>query len=125
MPICDMRFENGIFFARQTGRVEQADAEQWVTALAQHAASSPVPIVALIDARDLNYLSTNASQVFVRGSATPNVKVAIVAAKSAEINQRSRSMGLVSKVRSTHDTLVFRSLEEAERCAQDWARQEA
>lgn len=123
MPILDARFENGIFYARQVGPIEAPDARQWVDAFKAAAAKSLTPIVALIDAREVKYVSPAASLVFIEGSNTPNVKAAAVVANSMTMNVRARTIGMMSERQSTHETFIFGSLTEAEAFAKRCARE--
>lgn len=117
MPISDITFENGIFFAREIGKIEKAEAEEWADALRRCAASSPVPIVILIDARDMTLIAADASKVFSKAAEVPNVRVAAVAATRALATVMSRTVAMMSRVGQTHETHVFNSYEEAERFA--------
>jgi len=123
MPIHDMRFEGGIFYATEKGLIDEADARQWVDALQVHATGSPKPIVALIDAREVEFVSANASLIFVEGSATPNVKAAIVVTRSTNTTIKARTIGMMSERHHTHRTYVYTSLVEAERFAQSVVRE--
>src|SRR5215510_63949 len=114
MPIYDMRFEDGIFSAREVGRIEKQDAEAWVKALREYASTSPTPIVAFIDAREVGDVSSPASLAFLHGSSTPNVKVAVVVASTKEVVVKAQSISLMSGHHKKHDTRVFYSLDEAE-----------
>ncbi|MBZ0288371.1 MAG: hypothetical protein K8I30_12210 [Anaerolineae bacterium] len=117
MPIRDMRFEDGIFYARQTGLIDDVDARTWVEALQSHAAASPTPIVALVDAREVEFVSANASAIFVEGASTPNVKVAAVVTRRTTTTIKARTIGLMGEPHHTHETYVFNSLLEAEKFA--------
>jgi hypothetical protein len=117
MPIRDMRFEDGIFYAKQVGLIDETDARTWVDALKAHAAASATPIVALIDARDVEFVSASASLVFVDGSSTPNVKAAAVVTRTTTTTVKARTIGMMSESHHTHDTYVFTSLAEAEKFA--------
>jgi hypothetical protein len=125
MPITDLRFEHGIFFARESGPIGGDDALMWLEALRACAAESPVPIVILIDARELTFISTAAQKIFTKAAETPNVKVAAVATGTPLATQLSRIVGLLSRVRQTHDTHVFHTLEEASQFARAQARRVA
>ncbi len=122
MPICDMRFETGIFFAKEIGQIYGEEALAWTEELQRYAAQSPVPIVVLIDARELTFISTAAQRIFTKAAETPNVKVAAVATGTPLATQLSRIVGLLSRVRQTHDTHIFNTLEEATQFAQSQAK---
>jgi hypothetical protein len=122
MPIRDMRFENGIFYAKQTGMIDDADAQAWVDAMRTYAASSETPIVALVDAREVEFVSAHASLIFVQGSSTPNVKAAAVVTRTTTTTVKARTIGMMSEPHHTHETYVFTSLPEAERFAKSVVR---
>ncbi len=117
MPICDMQFDQGIFFAREIGKIDRADAEAWTEALRQCAASSPTPVVILIDAREMTLIAPDASKIFNRAAETPNVRVAAVATSKPLAAVMSRTVAMLSRVGQTHETHIFNTLEEAERFA--------
>lgn len=117
MPIRDMRFEGGIFYAKQVGLIDETDARTWVEGLKAQAAASQTPIVALIDAREVEFVSASASVIFVEGSSTPNVKVAAVVTRSTTTTVKARTIGMMSEPHHTHETYVFNSLIEAEKFA--------
>lgn len=117
MAIRDISFEDGIFFAREIGKIEKADAEQWAEALRRCAASSAVPVVILVDAREMTLIAADASKVFSKAAETPNVRVAAVATSKPLATVMSRTVAMMSRVGQTHETHVFTSYEEAERFA--------
>jgi len=122
MPINDLRFEHGIFSARESGQISAEDALLWVEQLRACAVDSHIPIVILIDARELTFISTAAQKIFTKAAETPKVKVAAVATGTPVATQLSRIVGLLSRVRQTHDTHVFQTLDEATSFAQAQAR---
>jgi hypothetical protein len=119
MPILDVQFENGIFFAREVDYITEDDAHNWARALGHYAAASSKPIVALIDAREVTAISNDARRVFAMASETSNVAVAAVVVNQVNrlATQQSRITALLSAVRKTHDTYFFESLAEAEEFA--------
>jgi hypothetical protein len=117
MPIVDMQFENGIFFAREVGTISRNDAEVWADMLRQFARHSPEPVVILIDATQLGMVTPDAGKVFTRAAETPNVRVAAIAAGAGMAELQSRMISLMSRVGQTHETHVFAQLAEAQRFA--------
>ncbi|NWG16154.1 MAG: hypothetical protein HXY41_05920 [Chloroflexi bacterium] len=117
MPIRDIRFENGVFFAREIGKIERADAETWTEALRRCAQSSPTPVVVLVDAREMTIISPDASKVFNKAAEIENVRVAAIATTTPLATVMSRTVAMMSRVGQTHETHVFNSFEEAERFA--------
>ena len=117
MAIRDIQFQQGIFFAREIGKIEKADAEEWAEALRHCAESSPVPVVILVDAREMTLISPEASKVFNKAAETPNVRVAAIATTKPLATVMSRTVAMMSRVGQSHETHVFNSYEEAERFA--------
>jgi hypothetical protein len=117
MPIQDIRFEDGIFFAREVGKIDRADAEMWLAEMTACAQASPTPIVILVDAREMSLITPDASKVFTRAAEVPNVRVAAIATTTPLATVMSRTVSLMSQVRRTHQTHVFNSLVEAEHFA--------
>jgi predicted alpha/beta hydrolase family esterase len=115
MPVQDTSFENRIFFAREVGNIDQADAEAWTMALRRHAQASPQPIVALVDALSVTSVTAAARKIFAQASQTPNLLLVAVATKDLPVTQTARVIGLMGKRGATH---VFASLEEAREFAQ-------
>lgn len=113
MPINDIRFERGIFYAAQEGHVNTEDAEEWSRAMIAAAEASPGPIVIIVNALNAVSLSNDARRIFSQVSETPNVKVGVVVALDRRFMQQSRMTALMSRVRSTHDTHFFDNLDDA------------
>ncbi len=114
MPVCDISFENSVFFSREVGYVDANDAKTWAEALLRYAKASDVPIISLVDARQATSISTEARRIFALAAETPNVRIAAVATNTLLVTQQSRMAALMGTVRHTHETHFFRSLEEAE-----------
>lgn len=115
MPITDMSFKDGIFFAREVGHIDREDAKQWAAEITRCAAASPTPIVSLIDALQVTFITTEARQIFVRTSTLPNLKCAAVAAAGGVTAQTARVIG---KLVEREHTFVFATLEEARQFAE-------
>ncbi len=115
MPIVDMQFKDGIFFACEVDYIDEHDAREWARHLADHAASSPTPIASVVDARQVTAISNEARRVFALASETPNVSVAVVVVNQANrlAAQQSRITALLSAVRKSHDTHFFDTPDEA------------
>ena len=117
MPIVDMTFENGVFFSREIGPVDERDARLWAEALHHCALSSRTPIVILIDALQATGITSDARRIFARASETSNVRVAAVATNNPRVTQQCRITALMGTVRSSHETHFFETLEEADQFA--------
>ncbi len=92
MPITNMRFDNGVFFAREVGDIDLAAAQEWAANLRLYAESYASPIVALVDAMDIGFVHNDARDVFARASRTPNVRMIAVAVASVLAVEASRSI---------------------------------
>jgi hypothetical protein len=114
MPIIDMTFENGVFYAKEVGQVEKSDAETWARALRGYAATSPTPIVAVIDANEVNFVSAAARMIFAEASKTPKLKAICVGARDMMTMQMARVIGLLGE---RGRTFVFISMDEARKSA--------
>ena len=117
MPVCDISFENGVFFSREVGHVDAGDAKMWTEALVRYAKASDTPIVVVIDACQATTISNEARRIFALAAETPNVRVAAVVTNKLLVTQQSRMAALMGTVRHTHETHFFKSLEEAEQFA--------
>lgn len=120
MPVCDISFENGVFFSREVGHVDVNDAKAWTEAFMHYANVSDVPIVVVIDACQATTISNEARRIFALAAETPNVRIAAVATNNLLVTQQSRMAALMGTVRHTHETHFFKSLEEAEQFASSY-----
>jgi hypothetical protein len=68
------------------------------------------PIVAVVDALDVTFVTTEARQIFVRTSTIPNFKASAVVARDAVTLQTARIIGRMAEHDHTH---IFGSIEEA------------
>lgn len=119
MPIQDMSFHDGIFFCREVGQIDRADAELWAEKVREYAAASPHPIVALVDATEATYITAAAREVFARASAIPGLHAGVVAATDFRVAQNSRLTAMLAVKRHT---LIFSSLPEARERAEQLAK---
>ncbi len=92
MPVTRMRFENGVFYAREVGDILADDAREWATGLRQAAESCPSPIVALVDAMDIGFVHPEARNIFAEASHTLNVRVIAVAVSSILAVEAARTV---------------------------------
>jgi hypothetical protein len=115
-----MSFENGIFFAREVGYVDANDAKTWAQDLVKYAKQSAQPIIILVDATEATAISTEARRIFALAAETPNVRIAAVATNRLLVTQQSRMAALMGTVRHTHETHIFKTLEEAEQFASSY-----
>src|SRR5687768_8144012 len=107
MPITDMKFEHGVFFAKESGRIDKADAECWASALRGYADSSRTPIIALIDALEVTFISPSARLVFASATGIAKLKAVSVATEDLVTAQTARVIGMLGKRGRTH---IFETL---------------
>ncbi|PJF29846.1 MAG: hypothetical protein CUN52_06305 [Phototrophicales bacterium] len=109
MPIHNMNFEGGVFFAKQVGYVDDVDARMWMNALKKYASANNTPIVALVDMREVDRLCPTVLRVFNSLQGMDNVMgVALIA--SEQMN--SRNAQVMSKLSAISGLRVFSTLDE-------------
>ena len=116
MPITDFHYDNHIFSAREVGHIDKADAERWVQALRQYAAASPTPIIAIVDALEVTFVSAGARMTFAEASKTPNLQAICVATQDMLISQTARVIGMLGERGRTH---IFETVDEAREFAEE------
>jgi hypothetical protein len=115
MPIGDYDFSNRIFFAKETGIIAPAEAEEWARKLEKAAQSSARPIVALVDAVDVTSVTRRASDIFAKASHTDNL-LAVVVATNHIVHLEATTIGFLGKRGYTR---VFNNLDDARRHADE------
>lgn len=108
MPIEDFRFEDGIYYTREFGNLTVEDARLWTEFARRYAQASEMPIVAVVNALDVEQISKEAQRVFARASHIPNLDSAAVATRDAAAQSERIGQQAVQK-----HTYVFRNLAEA------------
>lgn len=119
MPIDDIRFEDGIFYCKESGRVDKDDAQLWAEKAQQFASQTSVPIVALVDATDATYITAAARQIFARATAIANLHDAAVATDNFLVEQNAQLISVMSVDRHTH---IFNNLADAQQFARERAQ---
>ena len=120
MPISNIRFADGIFYCKESGRVDEADARLWSDKAHEFAASASQPIVALVDATEATYITAAARHVFARSTQIPNLHTGVVVTDNFLVQQNAHLITLMSPNRHTR---LFASFAEAERFAREQAQQ--
>lgn len=112
MPITDVKFENGLFYCREVGRISEADAQGWAD-LASHYAMQAAPhdIGAVVDANEVQFVTSGARRIFEQASATKGLAFGAIASRQTLTIQTARVIGLMAVKQHTY---VFNSIEEAE-----------
>ncbi|MFW5691473.1 MAG: hypothetical protein ACOCXZ_03125 [Chloroflexota bacterium] len=110
MPIHNMNFESGVFFARQVGYVDDVDARMWGNALKNYAQNADLPVVAVVDMREVDRLVPTVTRVFSGLLSAPNLAgIAIVAGEL----MGSRNARVLSKLCELENVRVFSTIDEA------------
>jgi hypothetical protein len=109
MPITDYHFEQRLFFAVESGHLSGEDAEEWAQRLKVVAEASPDPIVALVDARTVRFITRAAEQAFIKASYTPNL-LAVIVATNPITTVQAATIGIMGQRGYTR---IFRTIEEA------------
>lgn len=110
MPITDYTFENGIFYAREHGKITKSEALEWSRYVRHHASENQRPIISLIDATGVTGIDADARRVFANTSAIPNYAMACIATGTlvSEISAR-----IVSTTALDPHTHLFKTIDSA------------
>lgn len=104
MPIHNMSFDDGVFFARQVGYVDQVDGRMWGSALKKWSKTSDTPIVAIVDMQDVERLCPTLVKAFSNVLASGNiVGIAVITSDL----MTSRNDRVLSKLDNLDGVRVF------------------
>jgi hypothetical protein len=111
MPIDSIIFENGIYYCRQYGNLSAEDAQLWADKAAEFAqAAAPKPIVALIDALNVQFVSMDARYILAKASGIEGLALAAVVTQDALTEQSSKIINVMAVEKHTY---LFKTPEEA------------
>jgi hypothetical protein len=111
MPLDSIIFENGIFYCREYGNITVGDAQEWADKAAEFAlAYAPKPIVVLVDALEVKFISMEARQIFAQASGIKGLELAVVVSDDPVNRQSSRIIEVLAVKKNTH---LFATMEEA------------
>jgi hypothetical protein len=102
-------FDAGILTVRESGHVDAKDARAFATAVSRYATSSEMPIVVLIDAREMQVMMPAANKVFIRSSTIPNVLTNVVVTGNLVATHAAEVLSIRNY---RQNTIVFDSWEE-------------
>jgi len=111
MPIVDYEQSSNILFCREVRQIDVEDARAYADAVKNVAAKSDVPIVVFIDARNAEFITPNASNVFIESTHIPNIMCYVVVTADLMMKQTSRILGMRNHRGNTH---IFEKFYEAE-----------
>jgi hypothetical protein len=111
MPIDSIVFENGIFYCREYDNLTAEDARLWSEKAEEFArAYAPMPIVALVDARDVKFEAMEARQILAQASGIEGLELAAVVTNSPITQQSAR---IIKALAVKKHTYLFPTMEEA------------
>lgn len=110
MPIHKMNFSDGVFYAKQVGYVDNTDAKMWVNALNKYARNSAQPIIALVDAEEVNRLCPTVVKIFEEALTSPNIQGIAIATGDFISAQKARVASSLSELSGVR---VFPDMAEA------------
>ena len=114
MPIHKMNFEGGVFFAKQVGYIDNVDVRMWANALGNHAGEAGMPVVAVVDMREVDRLCPTVLKVFSGILKIGNLRgVALVTSDM----MASRNARVIEKLAQLPSVLVFSTLDDARQYA--------
>ena len=109
MPIHNMNFEGGVFFAKQVGYVDDVDARMWMSALKKYSSASHSPVVALVDMREVDRLCPTVLRIF---GALQDMGNVLGVALTASEQMNSRNAQVMSKLSIMGGLRVFSTIDE-------------
>ncbi len=110
MAVKHLSFEQGILKIHEAGRIGAADAQHFEQLVYEHANANRTPIVVLIDAREVDIITPEANQGFIRAASIANVKLYVVATDGLVITQAANILALRNPRKNT---IIFESWEDA------------
>lgn len=98
MPIHTMNFNQGVFFARTVGYVDNVDGRMWGSALKEHARNSDVPVVAVMDLTGADRLCSTLPRVLADVITAENVAGVVLVVSGALASQQMRVFEKISRI---------------------------
>jgi hypothetical protein len=115
MAIHKMNFADEVFFAKQVDYVDNVDAKMWVSALGKYAKNSASPIMAVVDASEVNRFCPTVVKLFAEALNLPNVRGIAIVTGDLMASQKARVVGSLSEIENIR---IFSTTEDAQRFAQ-------
>jgi anti-anti-sigma regulatory factor len=112
MPIHKMQFQDGVFYAKQVGYVDDTDFRMWLTALRKYAKNSDQPIMAVMDISEVDRMAATAPKLLADALSSANVRGLAIAAGGLMSSQMSRVMGAIGEMNGVR---VFNAVDDARR----------
>ncbi|NDJ60341.1 MAG: hypothetical protein GYB67_04400 [Chloroflexi bacterium] len=111
MSILTSSYANGIFSTEIAGNLSQEEAQRWLLMLREHAATQVTPVIALVDATRLEFISGTARMVIAEATRVPRVRALIFVVSTPPMQQAVRMIGMLGERDLTH---CFSSMERAQ-----------
>lgn len=111
MPIHNMNYDSGIFFAKQVGYVDHVDIRMWHNALNKYASASDTSTVAVIDMRQIDRLCPTVTKIFTTALAIPNVVGIALIVSDAMYSRNDRVFKSLSELSGIR---IFSNLDEGQ-----------
>jgi hypothetical protein len=111
MPIMSTQFHDRVFKTSAAGQVEKADAEIWLDALQHYAGETNAPILALIDMREVSFITSAARILFAEATRMWGTQALVFIAAEPTMLQAIRVIELLGERRQV---FAFTTLEEAQ-----------
>ncbi|GAB4522562.1 MAG: hypothetical protein OHK0046_35250 [Anaerolineae bacterium] len=112
MPIHKMTLEDGIFFSKQVGYIDNVDIRMWANALTNYANSSDRPIMALVDLIEVERLCPSILKVLGKVLLTADLFGVVMVVSD---QMASRNASVLGKLSELDNVRIFDNLEEAQR----------
>ncbi len=114
MPIHKMHLEDGVFFAKPVGYLDNVDARMWVNALRTHAEKSAMPITAVVDMLEVSRICPTVPQLFATAASHPNIRMIVLATGDSISAQKARVIDQISQIQ---DVRVASGVDDARKLA--------
>lgn len=98
MPIHTMNFNDGVFFTKTVGYVDNVDGRMWGKALKQHARTSEFPIVAVMDLTGADRLCSTLPRVLADVINEGNLAGVVLVVSGTLTSQQMRVFEKISRL---------------------------
>lgn len=114
MPIHQMNYENGVFFAKQVGYLDNVDVRMWANALSNHAQDASTPVVAVVDMVEVNRICSTMPRIITDLLTAARIRGVVLVIGDSASSQTTR---IISKLSDLGRVCVFPTFDEARRFA--------
>lgn len=118
MPITDFSFHSGIFFTRQTGKLDAQDAYLWAEYASRCVAASKQPVIALVDATTVTQVTAEAQAILAKASNIPGLCMGVVVMHGV-VTKNEKTTTVMASKEHTH---IFNDMEKGRAFAEQEAK---